>query len=80
MTSVQDILAGRVSIARSCLILISLLLYVNLPFSLTAFNILSFLKNIFNVLTIIWLVFSSVPIYLVFSLLLVHLWPSIFLG
>jgi hypothetical protein len=41
MTSVQDLLAFRVSIEMSGVILIGLPLYVSWPFSLIAFNILS---------------------------------------
>lgn len=39
MTSVQDLLAFIVSVEKSGLIMIGLLLYVICPFSLTAFNI-----------------------------------------
>jgi hypothetical protein len=41
MTSVQDLLAFRISVEKTGVILIGLPLYVIWPFSLTALNILS---------------------------------------
>jgi hypothetical protein len=43
MNSVQDLLAFRVSVEKSDVILIGLSLYVTWAFSFTAFNILSLL-------------------------------------
>jgi hypothetical protein len=40
MTSVQDLLAFRVSVEKSNIILVGFLLYVTWPFFLTTFNIL----------------------------------------
>jgi hypothetical protein len=52
MKSIQDLLAFRVSVEKSGVILIGQPLYVTWPFSLTAFNIL-FLFCAFSVLCII---------------------------
>jgi hypothetical protein len=52
-TSVQDLLAFRVSVENSCAIFIGLPLYVTWSFCLAAFNILSLFYT-FSVLTIMW--------------------------
>ena len=46
MTSAEDYLAFRVSVKKSGIILIGLPLYVTLPFSLIAFNILAFFVHL----------------------------------
>jgi hypothetical protein len=53
MTSLQGLLALRVSVEKSGLILIGLPLYVTFPFSLMGFNVLSLFCTL-NVLIIMW--------------------------
>jgi hypothetical protein len=78
MTLIQDFLALRVFVEKSCIILIGLTSYVTWSFPLTAFTSLS-LFSVFDVLIIMWweeLLFG--PIYLVFCRLLVQFMPDYF--
>jgi hypothetical protein len=54
LTSVQDLLAFIVSVEKSAIILIGLPLYLYLPFSLTAFNILSLFSSVVVLIIMCW--------------------------
>jgi hypothetical protein len=75
ITSVKDLLAFIVSGEKSGLILIGLPLYVTLPFSLTAFNILSLFS------AIVVLIIMCQEEFLFWSSLFAVLWAScMFMG
>ena len=80
ITSVQAFLTLIVCDQKSGVILIGLPFYVTLPFSLTAFSILSLFSAFVVLIIMCQRNFFSGPVYLEFCRLLVCSWASLSLG